>query len=363
MTLFSRLAAATVLAGLAVTTAHAAPVKAKQSKAAKNAAKTTSKSKAIVPAVAVSATQSENPTGIQKTAADANSSADGQKGFSSATTTLNTSSTNPSEVTTSTANLAEQIKAASPRTVFGELYAETYAGLPGLQNGTGSPQIDAYAGAKFDLGGGNSIAVRQAFDYKGFSATGEANETHVQDLYVNYTIGKLATILGDGALTFISRTYLPTGENSRDRGNLGAERLYLIGSKSFGKLDLAYVVLGQYTNWTRDNFTNARKAGSPLEQNRWGYLAHELDVFYNITPMFAVGSLFGNENLYFRPQAGNPNEQSDFYIQPTVQMTIGKGLVIQASLYNEINIGHPTQDFAAMRNDELAGYLNLAASL
>ena len=277
-----------------------------------------------------------------------------------ATTTLNTNSTNPSTATTSTASLPEAIKAASPRTVFGELYTETYAPMADFQKGQGTPQFDSYGGVKFDLGNSRSLSVRQNFDYTGAAADG-IGKFHVQDLAINYADGKLATFMGDGTLTIIGREYLPTGENSRNNGNQGAERLYLIGSKSFGKLDLAYVTLGQYSNNTKDSFVNP--ANGKETQNRWGYFAQELDVFYNLSDKFAVGVLVGQEIKGFRPLAGKADADQDAYLQPTLQYAPVKGLTFQAALYNEINIAHPAQDFALMRNDEMAAYFNMAASL
>ncbi len=337
MSLFTRLLAAAALSVFAVTSVHAAPSKPGKPTVGKSAEKTSA-------------------DGIETVAADGDSAKSTVGGNS--TTTLNTNTTEPTS--TSTASLPTAIENASPRTVFGELYTETYYQMTDLENGSGSPQLDSYAGLKFDLGNGRSASVRQNFDYKGITATDGANNFHVQDIALNYADGKFATILGDGSLTFIARVYLPTGENSRFlTGNAGAERLYLVGSKSYGKMDLSYVVMGQYTNTTKDSFF---RNGAEV-QNRYGYGVHEFDAFYNVTEKFAVGALVGQEFKFLRALGGSRTFNSDIYIQPTLQYSPIKGLTFQAALYNEINTDQPTQDFALARDNEVSAFFNMSASL
>lgn len=340
----TRFFALTAITVLAVSSANAATKKA----AAKSA-------KAIKPAVATATTTDESAQGIEPVSMD---SAPAKPVAGSAATTLNTNSTVPA--TTSTASLPEAIKAASPRKVFGEFYTETYDSMDDFQKGVGTPQFDSYAGVKFDLGNSRSFSVRQNFDYTGAQEAG-MGAFHIQDIALNYADGKLATFAGDGTITFIAREYLPTGENSRNNGNMGAERLYLVGSKSYGKLDLSYVVMGTLSNNTRDSFMNP--ATGKETQNRWGYAVHEFDAFYNLSDKFAVGALVGNDYYFYRPLAGKADSKSTLYVQPTLQYAPVKGLTLQAAVYNEINIAHPARDFAFARSEDLSAYFNLAASL
>ncbi len=338
MSLFSRLSATAALIVFAVTTAHAAPSKAVGAK-----------------------------TGVQKTAA---TSANGIETVSvedtpaktaatmDATTTLNTNTTQPNS--TSTASLPSAIENASPRTVFGEFYTQTYHKLTDLNSGTGSPKLDSYAGLKFDLGNARSLSLRQNFDYTGVTDASGANTFHIQDLAINYADGKLATILGDGSLTIVGRLYVPVGENSRNNGNMGAERVVLIGSKSYGKMDLSYSVLGQYSNVTRDSFMGA---DGKEAANREGLVTHSFDAFYNISDKLAVGGSVGQEFLFFRSLGSSRRFNSDVYIEPTLQYSPVKGLTFQAALYNEINTDQPSQDFALARKDELSAFFNMSASL
>ncbi len=300
---------------------------------------------------------STSAEGIQTVSDDASDQPAGVKA-QSGTAVLETNRTTPA--TTSTASLPGEIKAASPRTVFGEYYAETYTAIDDVQKGQGTPRIDSYAGVKFDLGNSRAFSVRQNFDYTGAAANGVGN-FHVQDIALNYADGKLATFAGDGSLTIIAREYLPTGENSRFlTGNKGAERVYLIAAKSYGKLDLDVLTLGQISNNTKDSYMGA---DGKEAQNRWGLGVIEFDAMYNITSKFSAGITLENDYLFFKPLAGNPDSQTDIVIEPIVQYAPIKGLAIQAALVNTIDTGHPDKAFALMRHDEMKAFLNLAASL
>jgi hypothetical protein len=272
--------------------------------------------------------------------------------------TLNSNSTVPAA--TSSASLPKEIQAASPRRVFGEFYTEAYTAYDDISNGKGSPRLDSFAGVKYDLGNARSFSVRQNFDYTGLSST-RTNAFHVQDIALNYADGKLATFATDGALTLIAREYLPTGENSRFlTGNVGAERLYLIAAKSFGKLDLDVLTMGQLSNNTKDSYKDATGAE---KQNRWGYITYEGDAFYNISPKFAAGVSVYVEHLFFRELSGNPDSTADMGLEPVIQFAPVKGLTFQAAIINEVEIAHPAQAVGFARADEVKAYFNMNASL
>jgi|GEM_PF-3882783 len=274
-----------------------------------------------------------------------------------AASTLNTNSSVP--VNKSSTSLPEAIQAAAPRKVFGEFYTETYTDYNDFSAGKGSPRFDSYAGVKYDLGNARSLSVRQNFDYTGLTDTG-SNAFHVQDIAINYTDAKLATIMGDGSLTLIAREYVPTGENSRFlTGNMGAERLYLIAAKSYGKWDLDVLGMAQYTNNTKDSYFKGGKEA----QNRWGYATYEFDSLYNFNSKFAAGLSLEVEHLMFRHLAGSPDSTADAIIEPLIQFTPAKGLALQAALVNQIEIEHPKQAHALGRAEELQAYFNLAATL
>lgn len=282
--------------------------------------------------------------------------------FQSGTETLNTNTVTPE--TTSTANLAKAIEAAAPRRWFGEFYSETYTSKTDFENGHGTPRLDSYAGVKYDFGNSRALSVRQNFDYTGALGSG-AGDFHIQDLAINYTDGKLATFAGDGAIIFIGRLYLPTGENSRNiTKREGAERAYFLAAKSFGKLDLTYVLMGQVANWTQDSYQSVDAKGVVTDnQNKWLAMVNEVDVFYNITPKVAVGFLVGDDYYRNRPVAGQYDVASDVYLQPTLQLTPFKDVVLQAAIYDNPNIYNPKVDFAFMRDEDLSVYFNLAATL
>lgn len=272
---------------------------------------------------------------------------------------LNMNSTVPAA--TSSSSLPAAIQAAAPRTVFGELYTETYTAYDDITSGKGSPQFDSFAGVKFDLGNSRSLSLRQNFDYTGLTDV-KSNVFHIQDIAINYSDAKLATFMGDGSLTLIAREYLPTGENSRFMtGNVGAERVYLVAAKSFGKWDLDVLTMAQLSNNTKDSFMAAD--GSGEKQNRWGYATYEFDSMYNFNSKFAAGVTAYVEHKFFRPLAGKADSTADMGLQPILQFTPRKGLALQAALINEIEIAHPKQPIAPLRTEELQAYFNLSATL
>ena len=284
----------------------------------------------------------------------------------SATTSIENNALNP--ISTSTEGLAKKIQESSPRRVFGEFYTETNEATTDIEAGKGTPKFNSYAGVKYDLGNARAFSVRQGFSYD--SAGGGGTDTrslgglHINDTMLNYTDGKLASILGDGSVILIGRVYLPTGETSRFvTHQQGKERLYLIETKSFGKVDLTLVQLGKAFNWTQDQYF----AGGKTKSSPTAALTGEFDAFYNFTPVVSVGAIAGYDHGWFRP-GGYDTQTADVYIQPTVQVIPSKGVTAQVYLYNQVEIRNPTNKFAFMRddggdNDELSVWANLSLAL
>ena len=335
------LVALTVIAAHA---AHAAPAKtaAKKAKAQKAAAAQTAPADA----------------------ADSNSAASGTVAAETVMeTNVPPSAQNPS---TSTANLSKAIAEAKPRRVFGEFYTETNEDMADVKKGAGTPQLDSFAGVKYDFGNARSVSVRQNFSYMsaglGTNDTRGSGEFHIADIALNYTDGKLATIFGDGALIVIARQYLPTGENSRFlTHNAGQTRLYLIESKTIGKWDLSLVQALRYYETTQDSYFKAGKEA----QNTEGIATAEADAFYNLNSVVSLGMIAGYDSTRKRPLADSDLKADDFYVQPTLQVVPAKGVTAQLYLYNEIDTRNPKHDFAFMREDDnaLQVWANLALTL
>jgi hypothetical protein len=266
---------------------------------------------------------------------------------------------------TSTAGLAKSIEEAKPRRVFAELYTETNEGMKDVKAGTGTPQLDSFVGVKYDFGNARSMSVRQNFSYmsagRGSIDTRSGGEFHIGDIAINYTDGKLASILGDGSLILIARQYLPTGENSRFlTHNAGQTRLYLIESKTLGKWDLSLVQAARYYETTQDSYF---KEGNEV-QNTEAIFSVEADAFYNFNSVLSAGMIAGYDSLKKRPLASNDLKAEDFYIQPTLQVVPAKGVTAQLYLYNEIDTRNPKHDFALLREDDtLQVWANLAVTL
>jgi hypothetical protein len=277
----------------------------------------------------------------------------------SATTAIETNTVSP--VNTSTAGLAKAIQDAAPRKWFGEFYTETSENVTDTEHLRGTPKLSSYGGVKYDFGNARSMSVRQNFHYDSTDERGFGN-FHVDDLAINYADGKLATFANDGTVILIGRIYLPTGETSRYISHQdGKARLYLFETKSFGKLDLTLVQLGQYFNWTQDSYF----AGG--EDNQSAVLAGtgEFDAFYNFTPAVSVGIAAGADAALLRPLAGHSNRSDDVYIQPTLQIIPMKKVTAQIYLYNEIDTREPKHSFALLRDDDnkLQYWANIAVSL
>ncbi len=240
-----------------------------------------------------------------------------------------------------------------------------------VKAGTGTPQLDSFAGVKYDFGNARSFSVRQNFSFvspgSGATATTSAQDTrsngefHIGDIALNYADGKLATILGDGALILIARQYLPTGEASRFfTKQAGQTRLYLIESKSFGKWDLSLVQAGRYYENTQDSFFNI---SGKETQNRESIASVEFDAFYNLNSVVSMGFIAGYDRMTLRPLADKDTRAEDFYIQPTLQVVPARGVVAQLYLYDELNTRTPERDHALLREEETSVWANLALTL
>jgi hypothetical protein len=323
--------------------AHAAPAKS----GAKNAK---------APAQSVAASESADADGIEEASAPASAS-----GETLMENNVPPSAKNPA---TSTANLSKQISDAKPRRVFGEFYTETNEGMSDVKAGTGTPELDAFAGVKYDFGNARSFSVRQNFAYMsagmGASDTRGSGEFHLLDTALNYTDGKLASFMGDGTVILIARQYLPTGESTRFlTHNLGQTRVYLIESKTLGKWDLSLVQAGRYYETTQDSYFKDGKEA----QNRAGIASVEADAFYNLNSVVAVGMIAGADTIRLRPLGSNRTYADDIYFQPTLQVVPAKGVTAQLYIYNEINTTSPTHDVALMREDETQVWANLSLTL
>lgn len=265
---------------------------------------------------------------------------------------------------TSTAGLAKAINEAKPRRIFAEFYTETFLDMANVKEGTGTPTLSSFGGMKYDFGNARSLSVRQNFTYKSAGSAGidtrGGGEFHVEDIALNYTDGKLATILGDGAVIFIGRVYLPTGETSRFlTHNNGQARAYFIETKTLGKWELTLVQLARYFNWTQDSYFKDGKEA----QNTEGSLSAEFDAFYNFNSVLSAGFIAGYDKVLKRPLANNDILDEDFYIQPTLQVVPTKGVTAQVYLYNEMNTRNPSHAFALLREEETQVWANLALTL
>ncbi|RYZ65138.1 MAG: hypothetical protein EOP05_21045 [Proteobacteria bacterium] len=275
----------------------------------------------------------------------------------SATSTLNTNTTTP--ITSSTASLPGAVKAAQPRSVFAELYSETYMPMADFERGRGRAVLNSYGGVKFDLGNTNSLSLRQNFDFIS-TASDNGGNFKIQDTVVNFTRGKLAEFKDGTTLTLIARAYAPTGENSRASGQIAQERLYLIASKSLRKFDFTYVIMGRAYQQARDY--NVAEDGKITQTGR-ASLTNELDIFYNINSKLAFGLIVGMDNVARNRAPGQSTSVDDAYFQPTIQIAPVKGLTLQALLYNEWNIRNPSQEQRLFRGNETQVAFNVAAQL
>ena len=228
-----------------------------------------------------------------------------------------------------------------------------------FERGRGKAVLNSYGGLRYDLGNTNAISLRQNFDFISTSASGGGN-FKIQDTVINFTRGKLAEFKDGTTLTLIGRAYLPTGENSRNIGQQGQERLYLIASKSLGKFDLSYIIMGRIFQQSRSYNTNDK---GEFVQTARASLTNEFDAFYNITQKVAVGMIVGMDNVARNRAPGKSTSVDDVYVQPTIQVAPLKGLTLQALLYNELNIRNPSQEHRLFRGSETQVAFNVAAQL
>ncbi|RYZ65503.1 MAG: hypothetical protein EOP05_20505 [Proteobacteria bacterium] len=279
----------------------------------------------------------------------------------SGTSTLNTNTTSP--LTTSSASLPSAVKAAQPRSVFAELYSETAISMKNFENGTGRAKLATYGGVKFDLGNTNSLSLRQNFDFMSNASSGGGNVV-LQDTVVNFTRGKLAEFKDGTTLTMIARAYAPTGENSKNIGQHAQERLYLIASKSLGKFDLTYVLMGRAFQQSRSyNQSTNDKGEIEYAQTPRASLTNEIDAFYNFNPKLALGMIVGMDNVAMNRAPGKSSSLDDIYFQPTIQIAPVKGLTLQAYLYDELDIRNPKAEQRLFSREQTSVNFNIAAQL
>lgn len=263
---------------------------------------------------------------------------------------------------TSSTSLAAAVAPAKPRTIKAEFYTESSLGVKSAEQREGTTDWASYAGIKKDLGDGDSVSIRQMFTYKSAASSEKKGEFHTDPLQINYTKGKLATFSGDGVLTGIARIYLPTDELSRNQTkSQGSFRGYLVGAKSFAKLDLSYALVGQYYNWTQDTYTDA--SGNVIG-NRQLRFWNELDAFYNVNEKFAPGIMAGVETSRRRPvieQRANWEEQ--LYLDYTLQFSPIKNVVAQFYVEDKVEIQNPSESFRLFRDTNMSYNVNLSITM
>lgn len=304
-------------------------------------------------AVAASTAQAQDQS---STPVDGNVAGASKPATKSGTVILNTNS--PVPLTTSTASLPAAVQAKKSN-FGGEFYSETSIPMADFERGRGKAVLNSYGGLRYDLGNTNAIAVRQNFDFLSNSSSGGGN-FKIQDTVVNFTRGKLAELKDGTTLTLIARAYLPTGENSRNIGQHGQERLYLIASKSIGKLDLTFITMARAFQQSRSYNVNDE---GKFAQTTKASLTNEFDAFFNITKQVALGMIVGMDNVARNRAPGLSTSHDDVYVQPTLQVAPLKGLTMQAYLYNELNIRAPSQEHRLFRGGETSVAFNVAAQL
>lgn len=248
---------------------------------------------------------------------------------------------------TSTASLDEAKKDVAARPWKVELYHSTETPMTNLTYNKGVSKTSNYVGFKSKVFGDKSAGIRQIFTAN-YMSNDQKSDVKVGNTYLHFTDPKLFTLNNGIEGTGVVRLYLPTGETARfiSKDN-GSVRLYLIGAKSFGKVDLDVTLLGQAWANTQDGFT----AGGKFVSNTDYYLYPSFNAGYNFTDTLSVAQSLGTENLWYRAQVPTRS----FNSTTTVAWKAMKELTLTANLSNDVVYeGNDLQDrgYVPFRDDE-----------
>lgn len=254
-----------------------------------------------------------------------------------------------SPTATSTMQMAE---AAPQRNLKAELLNKNIIAKQAIQNGDGTTIHENYAGLKYNLGEGKSIGLRQLFI--GTSAGNKETTWAMDNTYLHYTDGKLATLPADVNLSLNARVYLPTGEKARNvTKENGRLRAHFIAGKSVGKFDFAANLLNQYYSQSQDTFVNAK---GEVEGNQEWYISPYAEAVYNVSEKVTVYAYAGTEHQLFR----NNTSKQNITMGPGVTWAPISQLTVDFSIDN--SYGHTTGG-TALKDEDLSAVLVLSASI
>lgn len=192
-------------------------------------------------------------------------------------------------------------------------------GIDQIQDGGSSVGIYNYLSANYRLGGGKRISFRLPFmintaGYERFNSTDsnpKSSEFQLQDQIISYVDNNLVLLPGDIEVFWEFRTYLPTGQSSRDQKTIVSFRNDFIISKSFSRYwDLEYFPKFQY--YFQSNTTFIDQTGK-LNNTKLADLNHWVTLWYKYSPSLSLGWQFGGENEWYNSSEVDPNGKKQRY--------------------------------------------------
>ena len=270
----------------------------------------------------------------------------------------------PAEATVAAPTMTTTVK-KSPFSF--SLYNRTNILKKDFQNRDNAPTTSNFLQAKYALTDTRSVGVRQEFGYR-YPKAGKEGKATMYDAFVSYTDSKLGTFMGDGQIISNNRLYLPNGEASRNRKQMGALLSEIVAVKPVGKLEIVAGAVGVYFNQTQNSYMKPTAgAADTLTANP----DYEFDVYlegdYNLTPKVVLAAYVGTDNVWNRSvdEFGGVTKSQEFVFEPYVAYKPISNLQIIGSLHNRVNIWDPTPGtpFRVLRDDETQYRLAFLASL
>lgn len=296
---------------------------------------------------AVAATNSTNTSTTSTGALEASAST------SSVSTPANTS---PS---TSAGTISGSLQQAAPKKWSADFYAESYLGVQDANKGQGNAASAAFVGINYKINDRFKTYIRQNVGASFSNQEGKDSKYTMEDTEIGLGLGKIVS-WNDGGIAVTNRFYLPTGEASRNAGQIARLREVIKTSQTLdGSFEVGHILDPRIHFQSRDTFINAEgkekeTAGYKLVQ--YAYLEAKLN------DIFTTTAAMGTEDAWTRRSGIRTAANHYIDLSGTAQLT--KEIALTVGLDNSGKVGKDQERrHAFMRSDETSYYMNVFASM
>lgn len=283
-------------------------------------------------------------------------------GAQSSTTATETTVAAAAPVNTTQAHLEEQIKISAPRKLKFALATASFAGMDGMNNGTGEVSSLHQIRADYKLSDSESIRANQ---YLTNSWSGQKNDLVVGDLYLQYARTKIMDLPLGTVLNGHVRTTLPVSDATRNMGqNLAARGGIEVLKKFNPDFSIGLNLIPTYNLQSKNSYevTDPTTGAVSRKANSGGNFWYYLSGNWNISKKLSFVQDFGLMRYWYKADSerGISSKTKEFLYADTSLtyqfddvFELGGGL----SSYQRRDMLAQENDFAVYRTDETDYYV------